>query len=170
MKKQIEIFNYHVWATKQITGHLKQLPGDVYGKQVQSVFSSIAEALGHIYRVDRMWLAVITGESFESIFASIPVWAAEVEGITLEEMEGKLQESFDRYLSFLGSQDDPEKEILLNHPQYGSRVKPLSDVLRHVFNHGTYHRGNITAMLRQMGHSGVSTDYIFYLFSLNDTE
>ncbi|MEH7531611.1 DinB family protein, partial [Priestia megaterium] len=31
-------------------------------------------------------------------------------------------------------------------------------------NHGTYHRGNITAMLRQLGHPGVMTDYVLYLY------
>ncbi|MEY9869279.1 putative damage-inducible protein DinB [Peribacillus sp. B2I2] len=34
----------------------------------------------------------------------------------------------------------------------------------HVVNHGTYHRGNITAMLRQMGYASISTDYGLYLF------
>ncbi|MEC5258611.1 DinB family protein [Bacillus amyloliquefaciens] len=29
-------------------------------------------------------------------------------------------------------------------------------------NHGTYHRGNISAMLHQMGYKGVPTDYIFF--------
>lgn len=33
-----------------------------------------------------------------------------------------------------------------------------------IVNHGTYHRGNLTVMLRQLGRSGVSTDYIFYLY------
>jgi uncharacterized damage-inducible protein DinB len=36
--------------------------------------------------------------------------------------------------------------------------------MQHVVNHGTYHRGNITAMLRQLGSKGISTDFIFYLY------
>ncbi|MEK3724277.1 DinB family protein [Paenibacillus sp. FSL H8-0034] len=42
---------------------------------------------------------------------------------------------------------------------------PLVELVQHVVNHGTYHRGNITAMLRQLGHKGVPTDYIFYLYA-----
>lgn len=38
----------------------------------------------------------------------------------------------------------------------------------HVVNHGTYHRGNISAMLHQLGDSSVMTDYAFYWYSEND--
>ena len=37
-----------------------------------------------------------------------------------------------------------------------------------VVNHATYHRGNITAMLRQMGHASVMTEYALYLVLLNN--
>ncbi|WP_313897918.1 DinB family protein [Brevibacillus sp. FSL L8-0520] len=39
--------------------------------------------------------------------------------------------------------------------------------MQHVVNHGTYHRGNIAAMLRQQGYAGVPTDYVFYLYELS---
>lgn len=39
-----------------------------------------------------------------------------------------------------------------------------AELVPHVVNHGTYHRGNITAMLRQMGYASTSTDYGLYLF------
>nr|WP_305586406.1 DinB family protein [Fictibacillus sp. WQ 8-8] len=37
----------------------------------------------------------------------------------------------------------------------------------HVVNHGTYHRGNISAMLHQLGDSSVMNDYAFYWYSEN---
>jgi uncharacterized damage-inducible protein DinB len=39
---------------------------------------------------------------------------------------------------------------------------PLYRVLLHVVNHGTYHRGQITTMIRQAGGQPVSTDLIYY--------
>ncbi|MBE3554365.1 MAG: hypothetical protein IMW85_05085 [Thermicanus sp.] len=36
----------------------------------------------------------------------------------------------------------------------------LEEIIHHIVNHGTYHRGNIAAMVRQLGQTGVSTDYI----------
>ncbi|NHM32597.1 DinB family protein [Neobacillus terrae] len=35
-------------------------------------------------------------------------------------------------------------------------------------NHGTYHRGNITAMLWSLGHKSTSTDYIYFLREANN--
>ncbi|WP_379865959.1 DinB family protein [Laceyella putida] len=47
----------------------------------------------------------------------------------------------------------------------------LSELVQHVVNHGTYHRGNITAMLRQLDNKGTFTDFIFYLYvKRNQTE
>ncbi|UFJ42599.1 hypothetical protein LOK74_08945 [Brevibacillus humidisoli] len=43
-----------------------------------------------------------------------------------------------------------------------------SEVVQHVVNHGTYHCGNLTAMLRQMGYAGVPTDCEFFLFDQNN--
>jgi len=53
------------------------------------------------------------------------------------------------------------------HPTYGVLEARYSDIVQHVVNHGTYHRGNIAAMLRQQGYAGVPTDYVFYLYELS---
>ena len=33
----------------------------------------------------------------------------------------------------------------------------------HIANHSTYHRGQVTTLLRQLGAKAVSTDYIFFV-------
>jgi uncharacterized damage-inducible protein DinB len=38
----------------------------------------------------------------------------------------------------------------------------IEDILIHVGNHGTYHRGQIAMLLREKGYNPVSTDYILY--------
>ncbi|MEV5027867.1 DinB family protein [Paenibacillus sp. LPE1-1-1.1] len=53
--------------------------------------------------------------------------------------------------------------ICIEHPKYGRLDTHFSDFVRRVVNHRSYHRGNATAMLRQLGYSGVPTDYLFYL-------
>ena len=39
---------------------------------------------------------------------------------------------------------------------------PLWQQLAHVVNHSTYHRGQVTTMLRQLGAAAVSTDLLLY--------
>ncbi|WNC15198.1 DinB family protein [Brevibacillus brevis] len=63
------------------------------------------------------------------------------------------------------SQIDLDGSSSYSHPVMGTLVAPYSTIIQHVVNHGTYHRGNISAML---GHAGASHDYIFYLFEKKD--
>ena len=47
--------------------------------------------------------------------------------------------------------------------QNEERTAPLWTLVRHVVNHGTYHRGQITSMIRQLGGTPANTDLIgFY--------
>ena len=38
----------------------------------------------------------------------------------------------------------------------------LWQLLRHMVNHSSYHRGQVTTMLRQLGHTPVATDLVLY--------
>ncbi|MCM3024666.1 DinB family protein [Heyndrickxia ginsengihumi] len=42
-------------------------------------------------------------------------------------------------------------------------TQTLFELIQHIVNHGTYHRGNLAAMIRQLGYQGTSTDYITFL-------
>lgn len=44
----------------------------------------------------------------------------------------------------------------------------ISDILLHVCNHATYHRGQIAIMLRQQNFKPIPTDYILYKRHLNE--
>lgn len=54
----------------------------------------------------------------------------------------------------------------LKGESFENEVEPLS---YHLVNHGTYHRGQVTTMLRELGVTHLaSTDIIFYLRTLKD--
>jgi uncharacterized damage-inducible protein DinB len=42
------------------------------------------------------------------------------------------------------------------------QAAPLRQMLHHVVNHGTYHRGQIATMLRQLDATPISSDLIFF--------
>jgi uncharacterized damage-inducible protein DinB len=45
---------------------------------------------------------------------------------------------------------------------------PLVDQMRHLVNHSTYHRGQVTLRLRLLGKEPLSTDYLLYLDERNE--
>ncbi|WP_255822115.1 DinB family protein [Halobacillus shinanisalinarum] len=49
-------YDFHVWAYEKTFSHLRKLPGDLFEKEVQSVFRSLSEVFAHVYVVDHLWL------------------------------------------------------------------------------------------------------------------
>lgn len=159
----LQLYDYNVWANKRVFEHLKELPQDIYLKELQNVFPSISETLIHIYKADTIWLSVMSGESFDETMTLASKLSEETKAKSLIEMETMFLDLSNRYQAFFDRQEDLDKAISCEHPSFGRLETHLFELVQHVVNHGTYHRGNITAMLRQMGHPGVSTDYVFYL-------
>ncbi|MGG1218213.1 DinB family protein, partial [Priestia endophytica] len=101
------------------------------------------------------------------IQASIAQAQEKTKGRNLEEMEKLFYELSEGYRTFLNHESDLDKEISPEHPQFGRLDTHLSELIQHVVNHGTYHRGNLTSMIRQQGYSSVPTDYVFYLYEIS---
>ncbi|CAM3629948.1 DinB family protein [Mesobacillus zeae] len=163
----LKLYDYHVWANNKFFVCLKELPEEVYEQNIQSVFPSIAEALAHIYIVDTVWLGIMRGKEFEEVKESSLKAVEEVKGKSIEEMEQLFKTVSKQYKEFFKSEHDLDKPVAPVHPHFGRLETSITELIQHVVNHGTYHRGNIAAMIRQLGHKGVSTDYIFYLYEEN---
>jgi uncharacterized damage-inducible protein DinB len=67
--------------------------------------------------------------------------------------------------AFLGSLDDGDATRPVSYRLFNGDpdTRPLGELMRHVVNHATYHRGQIVTMLRQLGKTPPSTDYIRFL-------
>lgn len=160
----LRLYDYHVWANQKWFDHLKQLPEELWHRKMTSVFPSISQVFAHMYVIDNLWFAAMSSKSFEETMALGDRLREEINEISLEETETRFVRLAERYRSFLRKQQ--ERTISLKHPHFGELNASLSDLVHHVVNHGTYHRGNLTAMLRQAGYKGIPTDYIFYLYSI----
>lgn len=157
-----KMYDYHVWANRQVFQKLKQLPEGVYGDTIKSVFPSIKEVLVHLYATDITWLEIMKGSTVHDTLKKVEQLRKEVDGISLNELESSYDELAKDYDNFLASQSDLERNIVTEHPKTGACEFVLADLIHHVVNHGTYHRGNVSAMLHQQGENGAPTDYVFY--------
>jgi uncharacterized damage-inducible protein DinB len=160
----LEMYDYHVWANQKMIDRLKELSQDVYNKEIQSIFPSISKALSHIYLTDYFWLDVISGKSMNEAFAVVNQFTEQTESKSIEEIENSFFDLSKRYKVFLSVQEDMEKVIVVDNPYAGLLTTSISESILHVVTHGSYHRGNIAAMLRQQGHASVMQDYGLYLY------
>lgn len=162
-----QMYDYHVWANKRLFERLKELPGDSYDREVQSVFPSIADTIVHIYMTDTIWLGVLQGKGMPEIQASMIQAQENVKDKRLTTMEMLFDELSNKYEDFFNNERDLDKDVSPEHPKFGRLETNIGELVHHVVNHGTYHRGNITAMIRQQGFASVPTDYVFYLYEIN---
>lgn len=159
----VEMYRYHAWANQTILERLKELPSSVLSQEVNSSFPTIAHALSHIYAVDNMWYQVLTGTGMpEALQANMPLNTNILH--TVDEYAELFVRLSAQFGAWLESQTDLEQTILLDNPFAGLRQTRLSEIVFHLVNHGTYHRGNVSTMLRQLGHASVMHDYALYWY------
>lgn len=163
MNYPVKMYEYHVWANQTILGRIKELPSSVLNQEVNSSFPTIAHALNHIHSVDKMWYLVLTGTGMpEALQACIPL----DENIlpSVDEYANSFEELAEQYREYFRRQPHLEHTILLDNPYAGIRQTSLSEIVLHVVNHGTYHRGNVSTMLRQLGHASTMNDYALFWY------
>ncbi len=158
------MYNYHIWANGVLLERLKELPADVLHTQVQSSYSTIAETFSHIYVVDLMWLRVLQGMDMQEALSASMSLLEETNVYSIAQFSASFQELAQSYNEWMANETDFEQRILLENPWSGARKTSYSEILFHTANHGTYHRGNITAMLRQQGHASAMNDLCLYWY------
>ncbi|WP_339240176.1 DinB family protein [Paenibacillus sp. FSL R5-0517] len=158
-----QMYNYNAWANQTILNRIKELPSSVLSQEVNSSFPTIAHALSHIYAVDKMWYLVLTGTGMpEALQACMPL-NGEIHG-SIDEYMQMFADLSAQYSEWLQGQTNLEHTVLLDNPFAGVRETRLLEMVFHLVNHGTYHRGNVSTMLRQLGHASVMNDYSLFWY------
>ncbi|GFZ98274.1 protein DinB [Paenibacillus marchantiophytorum] len=160
-------YEYHAWANGRVFARLAELSEETLHQELKDVFPSLYAGLVHIYQVDTVWLAAVQGRSYEEAKELRAKVQEKTTGKSIKELEALFLELAESYRNFLNEGGVPQLVRDFTHPTLGVLEASISELIQHVVNHGTYHRGNITSMLRQLGYTGVPTDYVLYLYEAN---
>ncbi len=152
---------FNAWANTKTAEVLREVEDEIYFRENNSSFSSIAKTVQHMWGAQFIWLKRMEGESLGA-FPHI--------GVTdkMVSLEG-LVKSSEEIQRFIESKD--EAFLSSTYAYKNMKGDPFEDsyeeTLFHVVNHSTYHRGQIITMLREAGVKNVvSTDLIHYLRGL----
>lgn len=134
---------YNDWANRRIYEACAQLSDAERKAARPCFFGSIHRTLNHILVGDRLWLSRLTGS--DSGFISL--------GHELYSDFGELRAARvtedERLIGVVGSYDEVELADALSYrsTEGEERRLPLIQILGHVFNHQTHHRGQVHALL-----------------------
>ena len=150
-------FAYNEWANARLLAATADLSNEQFTRDLQSSFRSIRDTLSHIVAVEWVWLRRWKGESP----SAGPDWAASP---SRETLRNKLREVETERSAFLASLSDSDlmQPITYRNLKGEEWRYLLGDLLLHLVNHSTYHRGQITTMLRQVGITPPSTDLLIF--------
>ena len=150
---------YNMWANKYLIDAMEQLNEAQIDQEIISSFPSVRKTVMHTWSAENIWL-----QRLELILH--PVWiAAEFNGSFSEacsnwEQSSALLAGYTEKLTDSSALEFIHYHDLRNNPH----TTQVVDMLQHVFNHSTYHRGQLVTMLRQLGVTQIpSTDYIGYV-------
>ena len=148
---------YTAWASRSLVEAALQLSPDELRRDFQTADRSVLGTLVHIFAADRIWLARIKGEIPER-FLDVE---SDMKVSVIEKDWPALHEDWLAWSSPL-SDFDLEAQIAYNDLKGNPHQTPLWQIVLHVVNHGTHHRGMVSAMLRMMGHAPRAIDEIFF--------
>ena len=152
------LYDYLRWADGRALEAASRLSAEQYVKDLGSSHKSVRDTLVHIASSQWMWLSRWKGTSPKAM------WPA-AEFPTLDAIRAKwtpLREELD---AFVADQTEATLRRDVGYVTTDGKPKtfPLGPLMLHCVNHASYHRGQVTTLLRQLGAQPVSTDLVLYL-------
>jgi uncharacterized damage-inducible protein DinB len=152
------LFAYDAWANRRLLDACAALSTEQFTRDLGSSFRSVRDTLAHILGAQWLWLERFHGRSHASIpsadqypdLASLRARWTQFESELLSYVNGLSAADLERSFDYKDTKGTPYSNLLWQ-------------TLQHLANHGTYHRGQVTTLLRQLGAKPISTDMIgFY--------
>jgi uncharacterized damage-inducible protein DinB len=156
----LTLARYNVWATRKLFEHVDALPEADYRRDAGLFFKSVHGTLNHLLVAEHeLWferfahglsprralneeLETDRARLRERLLPAAPRWLALIESFEPARWTGRLDYTTTKGLA---------------------QSLPFDAALAHVFNHGTHHRGQISAAITAMGHACPELDLVWML-------
>jgi uncharacterized damage-inducible protein DinB len=154
----IQYASYTAWANSLVLNVIENLSEDRQHAEVKSSFPSLYKTVLHLLDAESIWWQRLKlqeridrpGDSFTGSFA---------------ELSQRLQQQNKLWLEWVQTTNEMglQHEFIYYNSKKERFKQPVYQMLLHLFNHGTYHRGQLVTMLRQLGVEKIpATDFIVW--------
>ncbi len=149
---------YTIWANQQIFDCIAKLESEKINQNIVSSFPSIQKTILHMWDAEAIWWQrlklverlTIPSEGFLGNFAVLLKQVNQQSLWWKEWVDNATETQLDHVFAFRNTKREEFKQ-------------PVYEMLFHLFNHGTYHRGQLVTMLRQLGVDKIpQTDFVVF--------
>jgi uncharacterized damage-inducible protein DinB len=165
MKQSLVHFGaYNHWANRVLCDAVLSLREGLPERIVASSFPNLYGTLLHIWDAESGWWQTLEGHSTYVI-------PSEQFNPNLRELiNGLLNQSalWERYAA-TASEEELNRRLACRHAAGGNYEATAADILLHVVNHSSYHRGQLINIMRQLGEAQVpNSDFSTWLLLQQD--
>ena len=152
------LITFHYWARNRMLDAVQPLTPEQFTREVGGSFGSVRNTVVHTLSAECIWLSrwkgenpgrMLIPENFPDLATVRKAWLDQEESLR----------------SFLAALDEAGIQQVIRYKTLAGvdSASPLWQMLQHVVNHATYHRGQVTTLLRQLGAAPpLSTDLIAF--------
>ncbi len=151
------LFDYNAWANHRSLEAAAALPNDQFIRPLGSSFPSLRDTLTHICGAEWVWHERFQGNSPSALPDLSSLGTAVALRAHWSQQESKL-------LGFVAGLTQADLDRIMEYKtlKFGVYRNPLWQSMQHLVNHGTYHRGQVTTLLRQLGAKPILTDLMHF--------
>lgn len=159
----IELSEYHIWANNSVCNWLEKISDEQWKQPVVSSFNSIYETTLHVAAAEKIWVERLKKYSkFEVLSQTFNGSKEDLINVWKEISLG-----FKRFIEDMPD-DLLQEKLLFKNIKGVEHNLPYYQMLAHVVNHSTYHRGQVVTMLRQIGYTDISSIDMTTYFRIKD--
>lgn len=153
-----EMLLYMLWADRQMLKVVRGVRSEDLTRDAGVSFGSMLGTMAHMLGSQRMWLSRFSGQALSRVpgpadFPDLLSWITGWEETAAE---------IEAFLAALGD-EQLAMPITWTTTKGDTFTRPLWQPVLHLVNHSSYHRGQVTSLLRQMGYQPPTTDLIYYV-------
>ena len=157
---------YNLWSTHKLNQVLKNVSNDDFNAECGLYFKSISGTLNHVLVGEHyLWFPRFLAKPSPILRLNTIIESDK------EKLIDQLEDKASNWIDFLRNVDVEKFKYDLQYKTSSGKDMslPFAATLLHVFNHGTHHRGQITAALTSMGYLCPEIDLVYMLIEENQS-
>jgi uncharacterized damage-inducible protein DinB len=156
--------SYSTWASNKLLNAALELSEEQQRRDFGVSHQTLLGTLEHIFFADRIWCArAVDPNVIRGAFAEFSP------GETLATEWPKVQQRWERWAAALTHQN-LVRTVDYKDVKGNAHRTPVWQIVLHVVNHATLHRGQAMSLLRQLGVAPPPTDLIFYYREMGESK
>ena len=159
----IQYATFNLWANKLLFATIETLPEQQQNAEVKSSFPSLYKTVLHLLDAESIWWQRLKLE--EHIERPSDIFTGD-----FAELEKKLLQQCRLWEDWVKNASELQLQHVFAYQNTRREQfkQPVKEVLLHIFNHGTYHRGQLIDIFHQLGIEKLpATDFIVYTRAKN---